>query len=145
MSESSGITFYIDRCLGNKIIVETLREAYISVEIHDEHFAKDAPDTEWIPEVGKKGWIVLTKDARISKNQLERLAIANAKVKMFILTSQNLSGQDMANIFLLAIPNMRELIRINSAPFIAKIYKNGSVKIWKDAEDLLSELDGFYN
>ena len=91
--------FYIDRCLGNKLIVETLRDAGISVEIHDDHFAKDAQDVEWIPEVGKRGWIILTKDARISNNKLERFAVANAGVKMFSLASQKLSGQEMADIF----------------------------------------------
>ena len=135
--------FYIDRCLGNKLIVETLRNAGVSVEIHDDHFAKNAQDIDWIPEVGKRGWIILTKDARIGKNKLERLAVADAKVKMFILTSQRLSGQDMADIFLSAIVKMRQLIWINPAPFIAKVYQNGTVKLWKDDEDLLAELDDY--
>jgi hypothetical protein len=78
--EHRGITFYIDRCLGNKLIVETLRSAGVTVEIHDDHFAKDAPDLDWIPEIGKRGWVVLTKDARIGTNQLERLAVASAQM-----------------------------------------------------------------
>ncbi len=106
MSEVLATTFFIDRCLGNKLIVETLRTAGVKVEIHDDHFSKDALDTDWIVEVGKRKWIVLTKDAKISKNQLERLAIASAKVKMFILASQRLSGPQMANIFEIAIIGM---------------------------------------
>ena len=144
MSEAEGVTFYIDRCLGNKLIVETLRAAGVNVEIHDDHFTKNAQDIDWIPEVGKRGWIILTKDARIGKNKLERLAVADAKVKMFILTSQRLSGQEMADIFLSAITKMRELIRANPAPFIAKIYRNGTVKLWKDDEDLLAELNDYF-
>jgi predicted nuclease of predicted toxin-antitoxin system len=67
MSEIEDITiFYIDRCLGNKIIVETLLAAGLKVEIHDDHFAKNAADIEWITEVGRRGWIILTKDAKIS-------------------------------------------------------------------------------
>jgi predicted nuclease of predicted toxin-antitoxin system len=143
MSEVLTTTFFIDRCLGNKLIVETLRTAGLKVEIHDDHFSKDALDTDWIPEVAKRKWIILTKDAKISKNQLERLAVASAKVKMFILASQQLSGSQMADIFETAIPSMYELISRNSAPFIAKVYQNGSAKMWRDSEDLLLELEQF--
>ena len=131
--------FYIDRCLGNKLIVETLRDAGISVEIHDDHFAKDAQDVEWIPEVGKRGWIILTKDARISNNKLERFAVANAGVKMFSLASQKLSGQEMADIFTESIIEIQKMVNSNPAPFIAKIYQNSTVKMWKNNNDLLAE------
>jgi hypothetical protein len=56
------------------LIIETLRGAGVSVEIHDYYFAQAAQDIDWIPEVGQRGWTILTKDARISQNQLERLA-----------------------------------------------------------------------
>ncbi len=41
MIQPQSITFFIDRCLGNKGIVEKLRGAGISVEIHDDHFSKN--------------------------------------------------------------------------------------------------------
>jgi predicted nuclease of predicted toxin-antitoxin system len=143
MIEFESTTLFIDRCLGNKHIVEVLRAANIRVEIHDDHFGKNAPDMDWIPEIGKRGWIVLTKDANIGKNQLERLTVADAKVRMFVLASQNLSGTEMADVFLQAISEMREFIRSNPAPFIAKIYREGKVRVWKDNLDLLEELNKF--
>jgi predicted nuclease of predicted toxin-antitoxin system len=143
MIELESTTFFIDRCLGNKLIVETLRAAGVSVEIHDDHFGKNTQDIDWIPEIGRRGWIVLTKDARIGKNQIERLAVANARVRMFVLVSQNLSGADMANIFVTAIPTMEKFIAHNLAPFIAKIDRDGKVKAWKKDLDLMTELDHF--
>lgn len=109
MIEVEFTTFFIDRCLGNKLIVETLRSAGVNVEIHDDHFGKNTQYVDWVPEIGNRGWVILTKDARIGKNKLERLAVADAGVRMFILVSQNLSGADMANIFLKAIPEMENL------------------------------------
>jgi GTP-binding protein EngB required for normal cell division len=44
-------------------------------------------NVDWLPQVGGKGWIVLTKDDKISKNQLERIAVACAQIKMFVLAS----------------------------------------------------------
>jgi predicted nuclease of predicted toxin-antitoxin system len=143
MIKLESTTFFIDRCLGNKLIVETLRAAGVSVEIHDDHFGKNTQDVDWIPEVGRKGWIILTKDARIGKNQIERLAVADARVRMFVLVSQNLSGVDMANIFVTAIPTMEKFISQNFAPFIAKVERDGKVKAWKKESDLMTELDLF--
>jgi hypothetical protein len=145
MTELESITFFIDRCLGNKLIVEPLRWVGLSVEIHDDHFSKNAPDIDWIPEIGARGWVILTKDARIGKNRIERLAVADARVRMFTLASQSLSGTDMADIFLKAIPEMKKFIYENPAPFIAKVYQGGKVKTWKDDLALLAELDNFLN
>ncbi|WP_071188231.1 hypothetical protein [Trichormus sp. NMC-1] len=129
MSQSQSITFFIDRCLGKKSIAETLRTAGIIVEIHDDHFDKGALDVDWLPQVGEKGWVVLTKDDRISKNQIERIAVARAQIKMFVLASQNLSGKDMSEIFLKAIVPMQEFVRKHPAPFIAKIYRDGKINL----------------
>jgi hypothetical protein len=145
MIEFESITFFIDRCLGNKLIVETLRGAGLSVEIHDDHFGKNAPDIDWIPEIGTRGWVILTKDARIGKNRIERLAVADARARMFTLASQSLSGTDMAALFLQAIPEMKKFIGENPAPFIAKVYQGGKVKAWKDDRSLLTELEDFLN
>ena len=48
--------------------------------------------------------------------------------EMFVLVSQNLSGADMANIFVTAIPTMEKFITHNLAPFIAKVERDGKVK-----------------
>jgi hypothetical protein len=143
MNQLQPTTFFIDRCLGNRTIVEALREINVPVEIHDDHFAKDTLDIEWLPEVGKRNWIILTKDAKIGKNQIERMAVANANVRMFVLASQNLLGTDMADIFVKAIPEIKKFVSINSAPFIAKIYGNGSVREWRNSLDLIEEYNKF--
>lgn len=137
---AGSITFFIDRCLGGKRIVEALRRAGITVEIHDDHFPADAQDVDWLPEVGKKGWVVLTKDANIGKRSLEKLAVARASIKMFTLASQNLSGADMAAIFLKAIVPMQDFVRKTPAPFIAKIYRDGRIDLWKDSQSLQDDL-----
>ncbi|MDF5716886.1 MAG: hypothetical protein PUP93_24220 [Rhizonema sp. NSF051] len=140
MSQSQSIVFFVDRCLGSKRLIETLRNSGISVEIHDDHFQKDAEDVDWLPEVGKRGWVVLTKDARIGKRTSEKIAVASARVKMFALASQNLSGEQMSEAFLKAIVHLQDFVRGNPAPFIAKIYRNGRIEMWQDSSMLLKEL-----
>ena len=65
MTKGSGreITFFIDRCLGKRYIAKVLIDSGIAVEIHDDRFSQNIEDVNWLPEVGKRGWVVLTKDA----------------------------------------------------------------------------------
>lgn len=141
MTQPQPTTFFIDRCLGGKCIAEVLRKSGITVETHDDHFDKGAQDVEWIPKVGQRGWVVLTKDKNIGRRSLERIAVASAGIKMFALASKDLSGSDMAIIFLEAIVAMQEFIRKHPAPFIAKIYRDGHIAVWKDNPTLLEELN----
>jgi hypothetical protein len=58
------------RAIGRRLAAEGLR-----VELHDDHFPQGTPDVVWLTEVGKRGWIVLTKDTRIrSCGVMERYA-----------------------------------------------------------------------
>ncbi|MGB3136000.1 MAG: hypothetical protein WBB18_04255 [Nodosilinea sp.] len=140
MTELQQTVFFIDRCLGSIYLAAASRESGISVEIHDDHFLQGAQDEDWLPQVGERGWGVLTKDANIAKRTPERLAVANADIKMFVLVAQNLPGEDMIEVFRKAFPAMREFARENPAPFIAKVYKSGEVAEWKNHEELLTEL-----
>jgi hypothetical protein len=51
-----------------------LRAAGARVEVHIDHFPQDAADADWIPEVGRRGWVLITKDENIRRNPLERAA-----------------------------------------------------------------------
>ncbi len=120
---------FLDRALGNKVVAQALRDAGVEVQAHSDHFAPDATDEEWLLEVGRRGWIVLTKDDRIRYRIAERTALIAANVRAFILVSGNLSGPDMALVFVAALPAMLRFTDQYSPPFIAKIYKDGRVRM----------------
>jgi hypothetical protein len=42
-----------------------LIEAGAQIEHHGDHFAQNTPDIEWLQVVGKRGWVVLTKDEEV--------------------------------------------------------------------------------
>ena len=134
-------TFFIDRCLGSKKIVAALREAGVTVEIHDDHFPPDAADVDWLPQVGAWGWVVLTKDANISRRTLEKIAVTRANVQLFILTAQQLASNDMIAILIKAIGPMQNFVHKHPAPFIAKIHRDSRLEMWRDREALLEELN----
>ena len=62
--------FFRDRNLGHEDVAAALRSSGARVEEHDRHFPIDAPDHLWLPEVGRRGWAVLTLDARMQSRRL---------------------------------------------------------------------------
>ena len=142
MSEKPKHTvFFIDRCLGKHPILEMLKKTGVTVEIHDDHFPQNTQDQDWIPQIGELGWIILTKDARIARNTLERQAVALAGIRMFILASSKLTGEETAIAFRDGLTRMLKFIEKHPAPFIAKVYKDGKVSEWKNATALLNEIN----
>ena len=51
-----------------------MKEAGAIVELHTDHFAENARDPEWLPVVGQRKWVILTKDSKLLTNQLEIIA-----------------------------------------------------------------------
>src|SRR5438270_11545619 len=76
-------TFFLDRCLGKKILASALRAANLKIEVHDDHFAPDAKDEYWLRVVGARGWIVLTSDRRIRYRGPELTALKASGVRAF--------------------------------------------------------------
>lgn len=139
MSSGDRPTFLVDRCLG-KAVRNALLEAGAQVEHLDEHFGQEAKDHEWLPDVSIRGWVVLTKDGAIGTNDLEVRAIARAGARVFILVSGNLTRQQMADLFVEVLPKLEKFNQGNQAPFIAKIYKDGRVELWRNQTQLLKLL-----
>lgn len=125
-------TFYVDRCLGGKAIVNALRTAGATVEAHDDHFAQAAEDVEWIPVVAANGWVILTKDKNIRRNRGEREALLLSHARVFTLTSGNMRGADMAALFVGHLAEMEHISGSQPAPFVYTIGPGGLYRIYPD-------------
>jgi predicted nuclease of predicted toxin-antitoxin system len=123
-SEPPELVFFLDRSLGKRKVADALREAGVDVEVHDDHFPPDAKDEEWLAAVGARGWAVLTKDDRIRYREHEREALLSANVRAFVLTNRNLSGNEMAQIFVAALSRMKTLLTTKDSAFIATVTRS---------------------
>jgi predicted nuclease of predicted toxin-antitoxin system len=123
------LTFFLDRSLGREIIATALRQSGLRIEIHDDHFAADERDEIWLRDVGNRGWIVLTKDRRIRYRTIEREALLSSGVRAFVLTSGNVTGQEMAQLFVKSINRMKRFLAKNRGPFVAKITRGGAIEL----------------
>jgi hypothetical protein len=99
------------------------------VELHDAHFAARTKDTEWLDEVARRGWVVLSKDFSIASNALERLTLFESGARAFLLSQQDLSGPAQVAAFLTALRRMRNIAKGEPPPFIARVLPSGEVKV----------------
>jgi len=77
--------------------------------------------------------VVLTKDKLIRKRPIEREALVAADVRAFVFTGGNMSGVEMAESIVAAIPRMLRLIAAAKPPFIARITGSGAVDVIDEA------------
>lgn len=124
------LVFFIDRSLGRKKVPEALRAAGVEIRVHDELFPQGTQDVDWLKEAGANGWVVITRDARIRYNQLEKQAVIAARLRFFSITSSSLTGEEAAALILSALDRVSRLCRQHSkSGFIAKISRGPDVKI----------------
>ena len=104
--------------------------------MHDDHFPPAAPDAAWLREAGSRGWIVLTKDQRIRYRATELAALMQARVRAFVLTTGDLRGMDMAEIFVRALPALTRWAARHPPPFIAGITRGGVISMILSVREL---------
>lgn len=136
-------TYFADRDLGKRF-VQILRDAGLKVESLEDHFADNTPDTEWLAEVGSKGWVVFTGDKSIGRNELEIDTFMRAKVRAF-LPGNRMKPDEFAALIIRAQDKIKRFIKKNEknrrAGCFAKIrprenspIKPPSIETWIDEE-----------
>jgi hypothetical protein len=122
--------FFIDECVAYHHVAATLREAgFVAHVPGPETFSTGTQDVDWLPRVGERGWILITKDKNIRKRGLELRALNQARVRTFVVTAAGLKGEEQAQLLNDALPAMLRLLRRRSVNFIARITAESSVEI----------------
>ena len=120
---------FLDRSVGNVVVAAALRARGAEVHTHDAHFSPTARDDEWLPEVGRRGWLVITKDTRIRYRATEQAALIAGRVRAFVLTRGDLTGPEMAGIRVRALPHIGRFAASHEPPFIAQVVTSGRVQM----------------
>jgi predicted nuclease of predicted toxin-antitoxin system len=116
--------YFIDRCLGKQLGLD-LQNLGFKIEFHGDHFQDDMDDSEWLLVVGKKGWVVFTKDKNIRKRPTELNAVILAKIRMFALSGGSMTGEQMSETFSNNMTKIGRFLKNNEPPFIARISASG--------------------
>ena len=122
--------FFTDRDLG-KGFPATLRDAGIAVERHADHFVPDCADEVWLEEIGRRGWIAITHDARIRYKPNELAAVMAHRVPLLVIIGDAPYPQ-LAKCFVATFPRILSFLERHEPPFIAKVYRPAPADVAKD-------------
>ena len=98
-----------------------------------DHFVSGTPDAEWIPQIAQRGWVTLTHDRRIRYNRRNRDAAMSSGARIIVISSGN-ARAEMAQIFLNLREQITDFLQQNSAPFIARLYRD-RIEMWLSRDD----------
>lgn len=116
-----GFEFFADRNCGCHVFPEMLRGAGIVVHRHRDHFRDDVEDDVWLPEVAARGWVALSFDKAIRKNELERNAVFLSRARLIQLTGANADASQQARNFINTYRKIEDYLSRTPAPFIARV------------------------
>jgi hypothetical protein len=118
---------FIDRCAWSRRLGDALRQVGIPFVAHDEKFPQTCLDEEWLPEVGREGWIVITRDKNIRRRPNELQAFRSAKVIAFALASGNASAEDTARLIVRLYPTILRKALAATRPAMFSVTLAGTI------------------
>lgn len=89
----------------------------------------DTKDVRWIPEVARRGWLIVTRDARIQERLPEIEAVRDHGAKMVNFASSDATNTwAQLEVFMTRWREIEELID-EPGPFIRKLSRSGSLPL----------------
>ena len=114
---------------GTQPILQALRNAGCTIELHSNHFGRGTADDDWLPLVGARGWVLLTSDKRIRYYASKLAQVVESRLRLFCFSSNNLSGKDLGETLRQALPTILRALETHAPPYFATIEKNGRVTV----------------
>jgi hypothetical protein len=123
------LIYYLDANLDGPELVKRLRDGGMPCQPHRDHFAPDARDDAWIPEIAARGWVIVTRDFAIKRRPNEREAWSSARARAIMIRGERLSADDMAKLLLAAHAHGRldNYIAKRTAPMILYLNADGQL------------------
>jgi PIN like domain len=125
--------FLLDRSLSQRSLPAALREAGLTArtlaDVYGEHKAAETDDATWLALAGQRGWVVLGKDDHIRRRPAELRALAAGRVRMFCLTTAQLTFAAQADWIL---ANQHRIIQatVNPGPYVYAVHGDRIAKLW---------------
>jgi hypothetical protein len=110
------LEFLVDRSLGRHLVPQAIRGAGFVVRTLFDVYGDDEerlPDTTFLRDAGRLGWVVLTGDAAIRRRPHELEVVQTERVRVFALARGNLRGVEQAARF---ADNLERIVRACERP-----------------------------
>jgi hypothetical protein len=127
------LTYFFDRCIGKRL-PDSIRRADppFQVEYFDDPKAtvklkQDTPDDVWLPLIAKRGWVIVSHDAKWHKNEVERAAVKQHSAACVYLYGNNSLTWHKLRVFMRVSERLNKLVVATPRPFILRVTGNGHI------------------
>lgn len=120
--------FFADRNFGCHRFADELSRAGLTIHRHRDYFADDEADEVWLPAVAERGWVSLTLDKAILRNELERDAVFLSGSRLILLSGANSPVIQLARNFINTSGRIATFLQKETAPFIASVKRPNPVE-----------------
>lgn len=101
----------------------------MTVKLLHEEFQRGILDPDLLPQIGKQGWILLTKDNQIRHRPLETEAFVAARLRVFVFESAEMTSEQMLDAFRKALPAIGRVVKKRKPPYVIRVGMTGRVKV----------------
>src|SRR4051794_20819892 len=109
---------FIDRSIPRSV-AEALKRVRDDVCWLEDVFEHNEPDTVWLPDVGARGWLVITRDKKIRTRPGERRAIIDGGVGCFcVMQKQPLNRWQYLKLIVATLDEMERIFADTPRPFL---------------------------
>ena len=127
-SSTATHVLFFDRSVGKRIpkVLQFVRIP-IGITYHDQHFAQDALDDDWLPTVGERRWAVIGQDHSYHKRAAEKLAIVQYDLGVFYLWGANAKTWEQLRCIMNAYDGILDVLDNVAPPFLYRINRFGKL------------------
>jgi predicted nuclease of predicted toxin-antitoxin system len=123
------LVIFVDECLGTVKVPAALKAAGAEVKTLADIFVTGTKDVDWLAALQGRDWVVVTKDKNIRRRPLEAQALVAAKLRVFVITATDLTGEENGDVLVRAIPRIRRFCKKHKPPFIAGVTRMSQVTL----------------
>ena len=118
------MVFFLDENLHGNIVPGILERTGIQVEQHKQHFGQGVADEIWIPEIARRGWVIVTCDenTRFTKTQVQAIIRSKASV-IHMVNGKNATHPVLATNFVNSVKKIHSFTEEHEAPFIGVLMR----------------------
>jgi hypothetical protein len=119
------MTFFIDNNLSPALAAGMQAFGEDVTHLRDQ-FPQDMPDIDWLQAIGKRGWVLISRDERIRRNPAERQAVREYSIGMFLLGGKKLDRCRIIQQLVRNWPRIKDFAAKTRRPFIFRIPPTGT-------------------
>jgi hypothetical protein len=122
------LTFFFDNNLSPRLAAG-LRAFGEDVRHLREEFPPETPDEVWLPEIGRRGWYLITRDKRIPRKAAEVRALKAAGVGAFVFTQKkDLDLWEWVQTVVRRWSEIKNWCQSHRRPFVVGIPERGTLR-----------------